>query len=728
MNIEGIMQQLPLFSPPIDPGLLVKAAAAGVDLTSALSDVNAPSPLYRFTTLLQKANELCAEVRALGSALLTALEKRDGEALALLRQSQELGLLNAVRSIKAAAVDEAQANLDAQGRARDAISARFTYYSGRPFMNASELSHFANFEASLVAQGQAHEYEILGSALRLLPTLTIGIAGAASSPISTVELGGPAIGGSMSAVASAFNAIAAADSGQAQMAQVLAGYQRRFDDWQFQASLAAIELKQADKSIAAAELRLAMAQKDLDNQDLQTDNAQAIDDFLRSKFTNEDLYDFMVGQISTVYFQSYQLAYEMAKRAQRAFQFELGDASASFIQFGHWDSLRNGLTAGEQLQLDLRRLEIGYLDENRRELEITKHISLATFGPSALVQLRESGTCGFTLPEEIYDYDFPGHYMRRIKSVSLTIPCVVGPYIGVNCTLTLLSDTVRTNPTVQTPYGQNTKQDDSRFRMRFGAVQSIATSGGQSDSGLFELNFHDERYLPFEGAGAISTWRLDLPLETNLFDRETLTDVVLHMRYTARDGGDGLRSQALTDVVRATHRTGVRIFSAQQSFATAWHQFLFPPDSPTDTDQMLALDLGADRLPVLLPGAKIRIEKVDVLLKLSDTPLVQGDDPPSMQYDESLAPLLAAPAPENQPVGPLPLRRDFLFGGLPHATFPDATGFKPARAEGTWLLTFRERDMTTLQDVLWTLSPGGHKRLIPDAIDDLFIIVTFGVA
>jgi len=32
----------------------------------------------------QKASELCAEVKSLGSALLAALEKRDGEALALL--------------------------------------------------------------------------------------------------------------------------------------------------------------------------------------------------------------------------------------------------------------------------------------------------------------------------------------------------------------------------------------------------------------------------------------------------------------------------------------------------------------------------------------------------------------------------------------------------------------------------------------------------------------------
>jgi len=28
--------------------------------------------------------------------------------------------------------------------------------------------------------------------------------------------------------------------------------------------------------------------------------------------------------------------------------------------------------------------------------------------------------------------------------------------------------------------------------------------------GMPKLNFRDERYLPFEGAGAISTWQLEL--------------------------------------------------------------------------------------------------------------------------------------------------------------------------------------------------------------------------
>ena len=83
MNIEGIVRQLPLFEPPIDPGFLVRAAAAGIDISTALNDLNAPLPHYRFRVILQKAFELCSEVKSLGASLLSALEKRDSEALGL---------------------------------------------------------------------------------------------------------------------------------------------------------------------------------------------------------------------------------------------------------------------------------------------------------------------------------------------------------------------------------------------------------------------------------------------------------------------------------------------------------------------------------------------------------------------------------------------------------------------------------------------------------------------
>ena len=184
---------------------------------------------------------------------------------------------------------------------------------------------------------------------------------------------------------------------------------------------------------------------------------------------------------------------------------------SSYISFGYWDSLKKGLLAGEKLQYDLRRLETAYLEQNRREFELTKSISLLLLDPLALIQLRETGSCEFSLPEEIFDLDYPGHYFRRIKSVSITLPCVVGPYTTISCTLRLNKNSIRINTQrmrIRPKYPRHT--DDNRFVENNIPVKAIAASHGQNDSGVFELSFRDERYLPFEGAGVISKWSLEL--------------------------------------------------------------------------------------------------------------------------------------------------------------------------------------------------------------------------
>jgi hypothetical protein len=84
----------------------------------------------------------------------------------------------------------------------------------------------------------------------------------------------------------------------------MAEYDRRQDEWHHQANLAAIELKQIDQQLTAAQIRLAVAEQELRNHDQQTDNAREFDQFLHSKFTNHELYQHMVGQVSGLYFQS----------------------------------------------------------------------------------------------------------------------------------------------------------------------------------------------------------------------------------------------------------------------------------------------------------------------------------------------------------------------------------------------------------------------------------------
>src|SRR5207247_1162204 len=102
--------------------------------------------------------------------------------------------------------------------------------------------------------------------------------------------------------------------------------------------------------------------------------------------------------------------------------------------------------------------------------------------PRAYLALRETGTCFVELPEALFDADFPGHLLRRVKSMSLTIPCITGPFDGVSCTLTLLRNSVRTNSLRPEGYARSTP--DNRFRDNVGAVQSIVTSHGQNDAGL----------------------------------------------------------------------------------------------------------------------------------------------------------------------------------------------------------------------------------------------------
>ena len=84
--------------------------------------------------------------------------------------------------------------------------------------------------------------------------------------------------------------------------------------------------------------------------------------------------------------------------------------------------------------------------------------------------------------------------------------------------------------------------DNSVLRSNWRRNQKIAISRGAMDNGLFELNFYwDTRYLPFEGTGAVSSWELSLPKQTNRLDFNTIADVIITLSYTALDGGDKFR-------------------------------------------------------------------------------------------------------------------------------------------------------------------------------------------
>jgi hypothetical protein len=223
------------------------------------------------------------------------------------------------------------------------------------------------------------------------------------------------------------------------------------------------------------------------------------------------------------------------------------------------------------------------------------------------------------LPESLFDMDGPGHYFRRIKTVGLSIPCVTGPYASVNCTLTLLKSSIR--KTVIGDDYPRVDAEDNRFNDSFSSLHSIVTSSAQNDSGLFETNLRDERYLPFENSGVISEWQLQLPADPSKkepaqFDYSTISDVILHIRYTARNGGGLLRNGAianLKELIAAGESVGsMRLFSIKHEFPAEWARFTSKVPSANQRYE-LRLNLRPEHYPFWSQGRVKTITRVDVL-------------------------------------------------------------------------------------------------------------------
>src|SRR5262249_11012702 len=140
MNIKGVVRSLALFEPPIDPAMLVRAAAAGADLGSVIADLNAPPPVHRFRVHFARALALPAEVRRFGPETVRVLERRDAEDLAALRTSHETVLLEAVRDISKTRIKQVEEEVAALALEREHVELEMQYVTtqAQTLMNAQE--------------------------------------------------------------------------------------------------------------------------------------------------------------------------------------------------------------------------------------------------------------------------------------------------------------------------------------------------------------------------------------------------------------------------------------------------------------------------------------------------------------------------------------------------------------------------------------------------------------
>jgi hypothetical protein len=628
MNLQGVTRQLALFQPPIDPGLLVKAKAAGLSLEEALGLLTAEAPAYRFVYILEKAKQFAATIQSFGASLLSALEKKDNEELTLLRSVHEQELLQSMRKVKEDGVKEATHNKSALEQSKELATRRKTYYTNLLTQATDpELAISKNEQDSLDKQEDEKENEskaskreqgasginaapFIGFSFRPLE-IKIPFHPFAEVPLKN-EIGTLSISYSTAHVASALTASASKFRRESSFKRIEStraatrgGHERRKEEWKHQQELAEQEERQFDKQILAAEVRIQLTEKDLAAHDKQIEQSAEVHEFYKDKFTNLGLYTRLATSLSRLNREAYNLAHDMAMKAQRAYQFETDDQTF-FVANENWEADKAGLLAGERLMLQLQRMEKAYLDQNRREYEITLPCSLAQINPRALIDLRETGRCDFSVPEIWFDLYYPGQYKRRMKSARLTIPCVTGPYANVSAKLTLTGSRIRAEAQL----------DSELIGVSHQRNTSVATSTANNDSGVFELNFRDERYAPFEGAGAVSDWRLELPSVFRPFDYDTITDVILHISYTSKDDGR-FREEVEGDLANrfealATESGLTRWFSMKREFGSALHRLRHPLQGSTPVTE---ITLDKRHFPHFLRNRELRLEQAIMILK-----------------------------------------------------------------------------------------------------------------
>ncbi|MBP5967454.1 MULTISPECIES: neuraminidase-like domain-containing protein [Pseudomonas] len=535
LDMAGNPLHLPLFAAPLDPRALLAAWGQGLSGAALSRLLNPQIPHYRFTFMFALAQNAVDSVIQFGSTLLSLIERKEQAQYLELQQQQAWNLAKVAVEIQVQAGKIDEKNKAALQASQAVIGGRVSYYETLVSDGVSDLevaagaAHYLGASAQVSASG----VQVTAENLKAAPNI-IGFS-----------IGGQRIEAPAYAVMAGMQATSTALFADGQMMDRIEQYRRRSQEWAQALDQSKLELKQIEAQLAVYEEQHKATQLQLRQAQTALNQAKATHDFLLSsnRFSRSQTYDWLNSQFAGFYNGAYTTALSMCQAAEACWQYEMGDFTQTFIRPGAWNATYRGLGAGEALKMSLQRMHADYLKHNKRELEIRKTVSLKELlakDPSSIVNkswedikkaLTTNGTCEFELTQKMFDDDYAGqnHFMRRIKTISLTLPVSLGPYKDICAVLTQTYSKVEMTSTV----------GNAKENLR--ASQQVALSHGIDDNGLFQLNFQDERYLPFEYTGAISCWALTFTCPEAweaLF--KSLTDIIVHISYTARSEGRSL--------------------------------------------------------------------------------------------------------------------------------------------------------------------------------------------
>lgn len=705
-TIDGDRRPLGLFGPKIDPAAMVRAVAGGANPGEVDPEQGRDRPNHRFSVLLRVAKERIERLAVLNNHLLQTLEKRDAEELAAKRAKHEVEMAEYIGEARQAQIDEATQTLRSLGGQREAVMLRWRHYreqlgftdleepatdmetgeaektgqreASREFklvdgasvgisisdpsgtipgsigiglslqsgkILAQEREEALLSFASAAAHGISAHLEAAAGLLQCLPEIE-----AAAKPMGAgagVTVGPKQIAGAMSFGAREVGMLAGALAFFSSNAGKQASFVWRERDFALQLKSAAAEVLHIDQLIIGATRTLNSRVKDKVVFTEQSKRNGQVLDYLEGKFSCHDFYSTLSGQLSNLQKQAWAAALARLNEARSAFKFDFSEKDLPALPQGLWDIAPRGLLSAEGLMLAAQALETAYMAKDEQHLGLTRTFSLKQVNPFALVRLRETGQCVFTLSKAWWDLYDPGHFDRRIVEVLVSIPCVCGPDVPVAATLKLLEGVVRD------------ENGDVRQISLPRRCSMIVTSTGREDAGTISRDRSGELYGAFEGGGAEdSVWSIDLPAKYRMFPYRTIPDVKLTLRVRVQQAenlvqpatngvAEGLNALNLGDGKEGVYH----LVSARYEFPDVWHRWL------QDPGQNLKHVLAREHLPS--PFRDVAKPKSGVALWAKPGQSLTEND------FATAVPLTISPQPGE------PDRWDVSIDQLPHGFVPE---------------------------------------------------------
>lgn len=554
-NIAGMVRELSPFAAATDSTTGIPIIGASGNLV--LPGVNNFAPTqYRFNVLLERAKQIAQQAQQMESLFLASIEKEDAENYAVLRATQDLETSRATIKLQDLRINQAK---------DERVVAS---------LQLDKVNFIQNHYNDLIADGLL-DFEQKSLDL-LIASTVVSTVGAAVGLAGFAVLNDPRsnLGNALNLVAGGLRDTAALLSSLSNINAQRASFKRREQEWKLQSQLAGFDISIANQQIKISDDNIRIVTQEREIAVLNTNHAQQTVDFLKNKFTNAELYNWMGSVLEGAYSYMLNLSTAIARTAEQQLYFERQEQAGPFILDDYWETPssgftsgtsdtkidRRGLTGSARLLVDITKLEQHAFETNKRKLQMTKTISLAQNFPSEFQNFKETGVLNFELTNKLFDYDFPGHYLRLIKGVRTSVIGLIPVYDGVKATLT--AGTIS-----YTVIGGTTFQKVPIRRVEF---ESVALTSANNATGVFELQpVQSELLNPFESMGIESQWEFKMPQYSNHFDYRNIADVVLAVDYTAMDSFQ-YKTQVLLDNDNTLFFN--RGFSFKNNFPDQWYE------------------------------------------------------------------------------------------------------------------------------------------------------------